>query len=201
LRDGGSKIGKNPMKKSILAAMTLTFATFGASAQVVITTSTIAAGGITAGDAAGYPATVSSSGSYKLGENIQSGSSGNFIEITGNDVTLDLNGFSVLTSNSCSKTGHPTGNTCVGSVPTAQILVKITGSRVTVSVSAMRTSLAAVHRRSPSDPGEERSPRSTRERGGSCGATGRGAGSRPPPARSGRAPSARSPQTGATRSS
>jgi len=129
---GDSKIGKNPMKKSILAAMTLTFATFGASAQVVITTSTIAAGGITAGDAAGYPATISWSGSYKLGENIQSASSGNFIEITGNDVTLDLNGFSVLTSNSCSKTGHPTGNTCVGSVPTAQILVKITGSRVTV---------------------------------------------------------------------
>lgn len=121
------------MNKSILAATALAFATFGASAQVVITTSTIAAGGITAGDAAGYPATISSFGSYKLGGNVGGAASGiSAIEITGNDVVLDLNGFTVFNSTSCTKVGHPTGNTCVGSTPTSQALIKITGSRVIV---------------------------------------------------------------------
>ena len=120
------------MKNRICLAMLFVLGACEVQAQTVITMSSIAAGGITSGDSAGFPATIAWSGSYKLGENIQTGFSGSFIEITGNDVTLDLNGFSVLTSNSCSKTGHPTGNTCVGSVPTAQALIKIMGSRVTV---------------------------------------------------------------------
>lgn len=80
-----------------------------AGAQTFATLSCIAASGATSGDSTGSPATIAWAGSYNLGESILSVSNGNSIEITGNDVTLDLHGFSLWNSNSRSKTGRPAG--------------------------------------------------------------------------------------------
>ena len=52
------------------------------------------AGGITAGDAAGYSVSINESGSYRLTGNLDSGSQV-AIRISAPDVTLDLNGFTI----------------------------------------------------------------------------------------------------------
>jgi hypothetical protein len=54
------------------------------------------AGGVTPGDAPGYPVTLSARGSYRLtGDLSSSGTNITIVEITSDDVTLDLNGFTV----------------------------------------------------------------------------------------------------------
>lgn len=62
---------------------------------IEINSARVIAGGITTGDTAGYPATISEPGSYRLTGDIGRQGSGNIIEITSDDVTLDLNGFTV----------------------------------------------------------------------------------------------------------
>ena len=66
---------------------------------VLIDEAAVAAGGITPADGPGYPVTISEPGSYRLSENLKvpGGISGFWIET--NDVTLDLNGFSILGAN------------------------------------------------------------------------------------------------------
>jgi hypothetical protein len=53
------------------------------------------AGGVTPGDAPGFPVTISRAGSYRLSGSLDVPSETNGIEITAARVTLDLNGFSV----------------------------------------------------------------------------------------------------------
>lgn len=109
-----------------IAALALFVATSSAFAQVVINAAAVAAGGITPGDTAGYPATISVSGSYKLTSNLTPpGAIG--IDITANNVTIDLNGFTIDGGGSCPITGG-FGNTCtpLGS-PNALIRTSATG--------------------------------------------------------------------------
>jgi hypothetical protein len=62
-----------------------------------------AAGGVTNGDAPGFPVTISVPGSYRLESNLTvPDTSTTVIEITAKDVTLDLNGFTVSGPNVCS---------------------------------------------------------------------------------------------------
>lgn len=69
-----------------------------AQAQTLIDQSKAMAGGITPGDAAGYPVTLSVPGSYKLTSHlwVPAGTSG--IVITASGVSLDLNGFGIYSS-------------------------------------------------------------------------------------------------------
>jgi hypothetical protein len=61
------------------------------------------AGGVTAGDAAGYPVTISESGSYRLTGNLTlADENTDGIEITADGVTVDLNGFEIAGSTTCS---------------------------------------------------------------------------------------------------
>jgi hypothetical protein len=61
------------------------------------------AGGVTAGDAAGFPITISQPGSYRLMSNLTLADPNvTAIEITADDVTIDLNGFTVSTPMTCS---------------------------------------------------------------------------------------------------
>jgi hypothetical protein len=53
------------------------------------------AGGITATDAPGFPVTIDSRGSYRLTGNISSGSGVTAILITADEVSIDLNGFTI----------------------------------------------------------------------------------------------------------
>ena len=58
------------------------------------------------GDSAGFPATISAPGSYRLTSNLAvAGSGTNAIQISASDVTLDLNGFTISGPNTC--TGDP----------------------------------------------------------------------------------------------
>ena len=85
-----------------LAAAAALLAIAGAAcAQATITHDKALAGSVTPGDSAGYPITISQPGSYKLMSNlvVPDGLSG--IQITADDVTLDLNGFKIVGAGSC----------------------------------------------------------------------------------------------------
>lgn len=70
------------------------------------------------GDTAGYPITISEPGSYILTSNLNSTlTDTNVIEITANNVTLDLNGFAIIGPKSC--TGEDQTLTCNNSAMTA----------------------------------------------------------------------------------
>jgi hypothetical protein len=73
------------------------------------------AGGVTAGDAAGFPITISQPGSYRLMGNLMlTDPNVNAIEITADNVTLDLNGFSIATPVTCSGVGAAFNCSVVG---------------------------------------------------------------------------------------
>ncbi len=69
------------------------------------------AGGVTAGDTPGLPVTISVSGSYYLAGDLSIDENTSAIEITANDVTVDMNGFAIrgptvcTTAPSCTPTG------------------------------------------------------------------------------------------------
>jgi hypothetical protein len=54
------------------------------------------AGNVTPGDAPGFPVTITQPGSYRLSSNLTAPPAANGIEITVSNVTIDLNGFTVL---------------------------------------------------------------------------------------------------------
>jgi hypothetical protein len=70
--------------------------------EILINQAKINAGGITPGDTAGFPATISRAGHYKLSANLVVPGGVNGIEVTTNDVVIDLNGFTIR-SNSPNK--------------------------------------------------------------------------------------------------
>ena len=76
----------------ILSAVTPALAVDG---QVVITHAKALAGNVTPGDAAGYPVTISKPGSYKLASNLIVPERKTGIQVTSDNVTIDLNGFTL----------------------------------------------------------------------------------------------------------
>lgn len=89
-----------------MVAAVLALAATNASAAVVLIDQKIAlAGRVTAGDAPGFPVTISEPGSYRLNGNlVVTDPSTTVIEITANDVTLDLGGFRISGPNTCTRT-------------------------------------------------------------------------------------------------
>lgn len=67
-----------------------------AQAQTTIDQNKALAGSVTPGDAAGFPVTLSIPGAYKLTGNLLVPASTTGILIAANNVTLDLNGFSII---------------------------------------------------------------------------------------------------------
>lgn len=66
--------------------------------EILITQAKINAGGIAPGDAAGFPATLSRPGRYKLTGNLRVPAGVFGFEVTASDVTIDLNGFTMSSS-------------------------------------------------------------------------------------------------------
>jgi hypothetical protein len=62
---------------------------------VLIDQNAALAGGVTSGDAAGFPVTLSKSGSYRLAGNLTAPANTDGIVIAADRVTLDLNGFTI----------------------------------------------------------------------------------------------------------
>jgi len=98
-------------KLSLLLGLALWPATAPAVDGVVeINQARALAGGVTAGDAAGFPVTIAAAGSYRLTGNLDVTGQATpedvtAIEITADSVSLDLNGFSILGPADC--TGAP----------------------------------------------------------------------------------------------
>jgi hypothetical protein len=88
------------LTRTLIAAALITTGS-AAFAQAIINQASATAGNVTPGDAAGFPITISQPGSYKLTTNlfVPAGTAG--IEITAPNVTLDLNGFTISSTNTC----------------------------------------------------------------------------------------------------
>ena len=68
---------------------------------------------VTPGDTAGFPVTISQPGSYKLSSNLTIADPfGTVIQITADDVTLDLNGFTIQGPSVCNGHGSTATTTC-----------------------------------------------------------------------------------------
>lgn len=85
-----------------LALLALT-ASGQARAQATVDQNKALAGNLSPGDTPGFPITFSVPGSYKLTSNLVVPSGLNGIEITSDNVTLDLNGFRIVGSGTCTR--------------------------------------------------------------------------------------------------
>jgi hypothetical protein len=91
----------------ISAAAALSHSLYAVDGVVLIDQRAALGGKVTTNDLAGFPVTISQSGSYRLTTNlVVPDASMTAIEITADDVTLDLNGFSIIGPNVC--TPNPT---------------------------------------------------------------------------------------------
>jgi hypothetical protein len=70
---------------------------WGVDGVILIDQNRALAGNVTPGDAPGFPVTISQPGSYRLSTNLLVPSGLNGISITSSKVTIDLNGFSIMT--------------------------------------------------------------------------------------------------------
>jgi hypothetical protein len=66
-----------------------------ADGEILINQAKVNAGGITPGDAAGFPATLNRPGRYKLSGNLVVPDGQDGLDVEANDVTIDLNGFTI----------------------------------------------------------------------------------------------------------
>lgn len=86
--------------------------TSSAGGVITIDQARAEAGGVTPGDAPGFPVTISQPGSYRLMSNLTvSDPALTAIDVIANDVTIDLNGFVIQGPVSCSG-GSPAAITC-----------------------------------------------------------------------------------------
>ena len=87
-----------------------------ADGPIIINQSKATVGGVTPGDAPGFPVTLSQPGSYKLSGNLTvPNSNTSAIEISADHVMLDLGGFAILGSTDCSGGLSPCANWGTGS--------------------------------------------------------------------------------------
>lgn len=103
-----------------------------AFAQAVINQNMAVAGNVTPGDTAGFPVTLSQPGSYKLTSNlfVPEGSMG--VHITAANITLDLNGFSIIGPSTCTRVYNTKAVTCsyTGSFAGVGVAHNAPGARV-----------------------------------------------------------------------
>ncbi len=101
---------QSPVPTSLGVALALAALLAGGGAQaaggvVEINAARASAGGVTPGDAAGYPVRLSASGNYALTGNLEVTSQVTVIEVAADDVSIDLHGFALLGPVTC--TGEP----------------------------------------------------------------------------------------------
>src|SRR5438093_8400021 len=78
---------------------------------VLINQNAALAGNVTPGDTPGFPVTISVTGSYKLSGNLTvPDANTTAILINADDVTIDLNGFSIIGPTVCGELSCPTGS-------------------------------------------------------------------------------------------
>ena len=93
-------------------ACALTLAASFAQAQITIDQNKALAGNITPGDTPGYPITLSRPGLYKLVGNLSVPAGVDGIQIAADDVTLDMNGFTLSGVVTCTRNDQTRVVTC-----------------------------------------------------------------------------------------
>jgi hypothetical protein len=97
-----------------LAVAILSSTAYGVDGVVLINQNTALAGNVTPGDAPGFPVTISQAGSYRLSGNLTvPDANTTAIQVTADNVTIDLNGFSIIGPVVC--TGSPFVTSCSAS--------------------------------------------------------------------------------------
>lgn len=101
-----------------VCALALLFsgAVYGGDGVIEINQARAVAGGVTAGDAGGFPVTINAPGSYRLTGNLavpDENTTGIFI--AADHVTVDLNGFAIIGPVVCTATSGPAATTCSAS--------------------------------------------------------------------------------------
>ncbi|MCV2368388.1 hypothetical protein [Roseateles oligotrophus] len=120
----------NTLKTLMITAILLA-AGGSAMAQATLDHNKALAGNSLPGDAPGYPITLSQPGHYVLKSNLQVPAGVHGIEITGKNVTLDLNGFSIMGTGDCSRNDGTKVVTCSGTVGSS-IGVRVVADAATV---------------------------------------------------------------------
>ena len=93
---------------ALLAALVLASPAYAVDGVIEINHARALAGGVTASDTAGYPVTIDTGGSYRLTNDLtvpDENTTGISITGTAQNVTIDLNGFSITGPNACSGGG------------------------------------------------------------------------------------------------
>ena len=106
--------------------------------EKLINMAKVATGGLTPGDTAGFPVTISQPGSYKLSGNLTvPNANTNAILITSDHVTVNLNGFAILGPTDCSGGLNPCVNEGTGSgITTGEIISVVSVRHILTSLSA-----------------------------------------------------------------
>ncbi|MCV2360378.1 hypothetical protein LNV08_15485 [Paucibacter sp. TC2R-5] len=117
--------------KTLMITATLLAAGGSAMAQATLDHNKALAGNSLPGDAPGYPITLSQPGHYVLKSNLQVPAGLNGIEITGKNVTLDLNGFGIMGTGDCIRNDSTKVVTCTGTVG-SPIGVRVVADAVTI---------------------------------------------------------------------
>lgn len=133
-----SKLGIIACGTVLLAGLVLPAAVWAGPGVIEINQARALAGGVTAGDAAGFPVTISTPGSYQLTGNLDltavTPAVTSAIDVTSDHVTVDLAGHEIAGSVTCS--GTPV--TCAGSGSPLSSGIEGTGSNVTVKNGTLR---------------------------------------------------------------
>ena len=94
-------------------AVLLTASAWATDGVIEINQARALAGGVTAGDTAGFPVTISVPGSYRLTGNLTvPDANTTAINIRSDNVSLDLNGFTIAGPNTCNLSAGPPAVTC-----------------------------------------------------------------------------------------
>ena len=97
----------------VLVAALAPMTAFAVDGVVLINQASALAGNVTPGDTPGFPITISQSGSYKLSSNLTiSDPFGTVIFINADNVTMDLNGFSIIGPSVCNGHGNTPTTSC-----------------------------------------------------------------------------------------
>jgi hypothetical protein len=109
-----------------LSALAAVQSAYGAGGVTLIDQKAVLSGKVTELDTPGFPVTISESGSYRLGSNLVVPDGGTTaIQITADDVTLDMDGFSIIGPNTC--TPNPVRCTISGGSGIGIVAVNPTG--------------------------------------------------------------------------
>jgi hypothetical protein len=123
--------------KALACSFVLAIFSLPTFAQTVITAGTTTPASCDGGPRSGPPIGICKSGSYILNADMQITTGTNGIDIAGDNITLDLNGFSVYAFQANCTDGSPRGNSCTGA-PGSLYGIYVTGKNVTVKNGTIR---------------------------------------------------------------